>query len=116
MKTLQLGILLSIIILSTSIGQAQNQKPIKTMEEKSVSMTEKLDKKVKLNDNQKPKVIAINSAYIKSKKELDDKIKSLENSKKELKKKRNEKINTILTEEQKKQLEASKKKKKKKKK
>lgn len=113
MKTLKLNMLFFLAIFSFSVCSAQNEKSKKTLEEKSTAMTEKLDKELTLSPTQKPKIKAINTAYLKSKKELDDKIKALETSKKELKKKRKEKINLILTEDQKKKALKKKKKRKK---
>lgn len=98
--------LLILLILANTASYAQNKKPKKTLEQKSVGMTTKLHKEVKLTKAQSKEITAINLAYLKEKEILDAKLKAI-------KKNRNKKINVILTDEQKKKKEELKKKKKK---
>lgn len=105
-KLLRLSVLLSLFMLTFSICNAQKNKPKKTPEQKSVEMTAKLSKDVKLTKAQATKIKAVYLEYIKEKEALEEKIDAL-------KKERNEKINVVLTDDQKKKREALKKKKKK---
>ncbi len=116
MKLLKLSVLLTLFLFTVSICNAQSKKSKKTLEQKSSEMTGKLNKEVNLTATQISKVKAINTSYLERKKMLDDKIDALKKGKKKLKKERNTKIDTVLTDKQKKKRETLKKKKAKKKK
>ena len=106
MNLLKLSLLSTVFIATISICSAQ-AKQKKTLEQKSIEMTTKLKKELKLTNAQTEKITPIYLAYLKEKKVLEDKISAL-------KKERNTKINEILTDDQKKKNDALKKKKKKK--
>ena len=99
--------MLTLFLLAMSVCQAQSKKPKKTLEQKSIEMTKKLSKEVKLNKQQILEARAIYLAYLKDKAKLEDKIDDLKKGKKI-------KINALLTTEQKEKKEIAKKKKKKK--
>lgn len=104
MKLLKISFLLSIFIVNFSVCGAQNKKPKKTIEQKSIEMTKKLSKEVKLTPAQETKATSINTSYLKQKKVLDAKIKQIEIKKKKLKKQRKAEMNKILTTSQKEKL------------
>ena len=105
MKLLKSTLLL-ILLISVSLCNAQNKKPKKDAEQKSVEMTAKLSKEVKLTKAQSNEIKAIYLDYLKKKEFLEDKIDAL-------KKERNSKIDLLLTDDQKKKKASLKKKKKK---
>lgn len=116
MNLLKSIILLTVLSVFISICGAQNKKTKKTLEEKALEMTMKLDKDIPLSKEQKVKITATNVSYLKEKKILDTKIKTIEQEKKKLKKAKKLQIENLLTATQKKKKEELKKKKSKKKK
>jgi len=115
MKFVKISVLVSTILLSISFCNAQSTKHKKTVAQKSETVTEKLNKEVKLSPTQFKQINTINVEYISNKRGLDKKIKVLSEAKKKLKKERKTKIDTILTSEQIEQRKQFKKKNKKKK-
>ncbi len=99
-------VLFSVLFFFATVCSAQKKKPKKTKEQKSIEMTNELNKEVKLTKAQHEKIKSINLDYLTEKE-------AIENRLDELKKAKKNKINAILTDEQKKKREALKKKKKK---
>ncbi|MCB0401262.1 MAG: hypothetical protein KDD41_04210 [Flavobacteriales bacterium] len=105
MKTYRI-ILLSSLVSVATLCSAQKKKPKKTLEQKSVEMTTKLSKEVKLTKEQQVQIKAIYLNFLTEKEALDNRMK-------ELKKAKKKKVDEILTDEQRKKREELKKKKKK---
>jgi len=97
-----------LMLVSTSLCFGQKEEVKKTIEEKSVEMTEELKKELKLSDEQFIKAKLIYVDYLTQKEELSNKIKLLEKQKKELKSIRNSKVKEILNTEQKNKIELQK--------
>lgn len=95
----------------TSFCYGQKEQAKKSVEEKSIELTEGL-KYLSLSEEQFEKVKLIYVKYLNEKDELNSKIKELEKRKKAIKVNRNNMINSVLTPDQKKQLERRKNKKK----
>lgn len=98
--------LLLAFVMTFSVNYAQDNKPKKTVDQKSNELTEKLNKEVKLSKEQISKIKAINTTYIEKKEVLDEKIAVIENEKDKLKKENKAKIDAILTDDQKKKKNA----------
>lgn len=98
--------LIILALSATSFCSAQSKNKTDKLEQKSIEKTQNLNKDVKLTKVQTEKINAINLEYLTAKQVLDNKMKAL-------KKVKNKKINSVLTDDQKKKLEELKKKKKK---
>lgn len=98
--------LLLAFVMTISVNYAQDNKPKKTVDQKSNELTDKLNKEVKLSKEQIIKIKAINTTYIEKKEILDEKIDVIENEKDKLKNENKTKIDAILTADQKKKKNA----------
>ncbi|MFL0683694.1 MAG: DUF4890 domain-containing protein [Algoriphagus aquaeductus] len=96
----------AVVLTMMSLGvAAQDQRKMPSPEERAQRMTERMASELKLTEEQKQKVLAINLEHTKKRTAEMEKQRAENESRKAEMKAQEEKINEVLTEEQRKQWE-----------